>query len=129
MSAVILAGCKDDRPEEILTEEKMTGILLDIYSAEGKVSSLNIRRDSALAIFSVYEQKIFEQHGVEKDRYKQSLSYYYNHPEQLGRIYEGVLDSLNIRDKKIKEPGDAREKMRRNRSDNRDSVESPGQNR
>ncbi|ELR71815.1 hypothetical protein C900_02190 [Fulvivirga imtechensis AK7] len=81
----------------------MVSFLIDVYIAEGKVQNLRVPRDSAIAIFDVYEQKLLEKHGINKDTYVKSMSYYYDHPQKLELIYETVLDSLNLKEQQLRE--------------------------
>jgi len=125
---VYLTGCENERPEGVLSEGQMSQILLDVYLGEGKVSGLNVKRDSSLALYEVYEKKIFEKHQVDREQYKKSLSYYYDHPEILEKIYESVLDSLNIKDQHLKELRDKEMKEKHNSKantsvDDRDSKD------
>ena len=119
----VLVGCSsDDLPEGVLKEKEMVPILLDVYLAEGKVNELRVKRDSALILFEVYETKILEKYDLTDSAYTQSISYYYEHPIKLERIYETVLDSLNLLEKRLDESkeskGDGDAQL-----DKKDSVE------
>lgn len=59
-------------------------------------------RDTTLAIFEEYEELIFEKHNISKETYFNSLTYYYDHPKDLEGIYETIIDSLTLRESKIK---------------------------
>ncbi|MEO1099797.1 MAG: DUF4296 domain-containing protein, partial [Bacteroidota bacterium] len=99
--ATYVSGCDGEEvPEGILSEEDMIPIMLDIYLAEGKVNELRVKRDSALAIFDVYEIKILEKYELTDSVYTNSLRYYYDNPLKLESIYETVLDSLNLMEKR-----------------------------
>ncbi len=102
--ATYVSGCYGEEvPEGILSEEDMIPIMLDIYLAEGKVNELRVKRDSALAIFDVYEIKILEKYELTDSVYTNSLRYYYDNPLKLESIYETVLDSLNLMEKRLDE--------------------------
>ena len=102
--ATYVSGCDGEEvPEGILSEEDMIPIMLDIYLAEGKVNELRVKRDSALAIFDVYEIKILEKYELTDSVYTNSLRYYYDNPLKLESIYETVLDSLNLMEKRLDE--------------------------
>lgn len=103
LSLILLVGCKEEKPKDILSKETMTVLLMDIYIGEGKVSSLSLKRDSSLAIFDAYEKRIFEKHQIDREQYKKSLAYYYDNPLELEEIYDRVLDSLNLKEQKLKE--------------------------
>lgn len=107
---IALVACKEERPEGILDQGTMTNIIIDVYIGEGKVSALNVKRDSSLIVFDAYEELIYHKYDVQKETYKKSLSYYYNNPEQLDEIYEAVMDSLNVKEQKLKEEKEAADK-------------------
>ena len=109
---ILLIGCKEERPEGVLDKGTMTNIIIDVYIGEGKVSALNVKRDSSLRVFEAYEQLIYDKYAIEKSDYKQSVSYYYDNPEQLDEIYEAVMDSLNVREQKLKEEKEAEDKAK-----------------
>lgn len=108
----LLIACshEDSKPKNVLPQEKIVPVLLDIYMAEGKVNDLRISHDSSVAIFDVYEDKIFEKHQIVDSVYRASMSYYFANPDQLEGIYETVLDSLNLREQRLKESKDDIEK-------------------
>ncbi len=111
LAFLTLFSCsKDDSREGVLTQEQMVPIFLDIYIAEGKVNELHVKRDSALRIFEAYEQHIFDEHGISDSVYTHSLQYYYDHPDELEKIYETVLDSLNLMEKRLDESKEEEEK-------------------
>lgn len=104
IGGLLIFGCKNNKlPEEVLTHEEMVPLILDIYIAEGRLTELRVKRDSSEQIFEVYEEKIFEKHGIDKETYKKSMTYYYDHPQGLEKIYETVLDSLNLWETRLKE--------------------------
>lgn len=117
-------SCKDDRPKGILSEDKMTAILIDIYLGEGKVTRLNLKRDSSLIVFKLYEQKIYEKHQVDREAYEKSMSYYYDHPDEMEVIYDAVMDSLNMKEQQLKEAREAgKEKMKDKQEADEEQVE------
>lgn len=121
--AVLLAcSGKDDVPEGVLPQDKMVPILIDVYVAEGKVQNLRVPRDSAAAIFEAYEERIFTTHEVDRQTYLNSLTYYYDQPKKLELIYEIVLDSLNLREQRLKEVAEKTD-------DKKKSVDKKGQER
>ncbi|MEM8568606.1 MAG: DUF4296 domain-containing protein, partial [Bacteroidota bacterium] len=85
-------------------EDEMVPIFLDVYLAEGKVNELRVKRDSALIIFEEYETRILDKYELTDSVYTNSLRYYYEHPLKLESIYETVLDSLNLMEKRLDEP-------------------------
>lgn len=104
LACILLSACSsNERPEGILSEEEMIPILLDVYLGEGRLSSMNLKRDSALKVFEVLEGRVFEKYNTTDSIYRTSIVYYYDHPKEMEKIYEVVLDSLNLREQVLNE--------------------------
>lgn len=104
---IILSSCgSDSRPDGILPEDEMVPILMEVYLSEGRLSNLNLKRDSALQVYLTVEGKIFEKYNTTDSIYRASMIYYYDHPKDMEKIYEVLLDSLNIREQKMTELGE-----------------------
>jgi hypothetical protein len=93
---VFSCGESEKAPEWLLTEAEMVDLIIDFRLAEGRVVNLNINMDSAEMVFKVLERKVFEEHQVDSTIYKNSYQYYILHPERATIIFDAVLDSLNI---------------------------------
>ncbi len=106
---LLFSGCKNDNelPEGIVSEAKMVELLEEIFMAENRLVNLKLNRDTTIAIFETYEQLIFEKHQIDPEQYKASLTYYYDHTDKLEAIYETLLDSLNVKESKLKSKLDA----------------------
>ena len=102
---ILLLSCTKETkvPDDVLPKSKMVPLLIDIYIGESRVNNMRLSRDSSMAIFGVYEGELFKQHEVTDSVYRRSMSYYYSHPDQLEDIYAVVLDSLNLREQRLKE--------------------------
>ena len=98
---MVCACGEDELPKNILTREEMVDILTDIYVAEAKISRLSLNRDSAQVVYRYYEDSIFHCKGVNDSIYNLSLNYYMQTPDELDKIYEAVLDSLNLKKQKL----------------------------
>lgn len=108
--SLVLVSCgkNDDVPEDLIPKEQLVPLMLDIYLAEVKLSNLKIIRDTAVSIFDTYEGYLFEKHDIEKERYMESMTYYYDHTDQLELIYEALLDTLTVHETKLKAFQDSR---------------------
>lgn len=98
---ILTLGCiKEEKPPEyILPEEKMVSILIDLHVLEGKVQQLRIKRDSSELVFNHFENEVFKKHNVTDSIYLKNLTYYYDHPQKMEKIYGAVLDSLSLYDR------------------------------
>lgn len=81
-------------PENILSEELMTEILMDAYLAEG-ASSINIKNVSAEKFDSTYSFNPLSSRNIQGSQFDSSLVYYTRHPQKLKTIYEKVLEKMS----------------------------------
>ncbi len=98
---ILAAGCRSESeiPENIIPKDKMMEILTEFHLLESKIENLYIPNDSARMVYNHFEPQVFEKYGVDSANYMESLSFYLDHPELLHDIYEGVVDSLMVREK------------------------------
>lgn len=90
---------KPEAPKGTLSKKQMTAILVDIHLLESKIDRLRLKPDSAEIVYAHFESQIFEKHGVDPDNYRESLRYYTEVVDEFYTIYEGVVDSLMVREK------------------------------
>lgn len=99
--AVTLAACSGDEnePQDILSKDEMTNILLDIYITEAKVTNYTPRipRDSSILVFKALKHDILEKYEISDSTFRENLQYYYRQPEVIDEIYARILDSLNLK--------------------------------
>jgi hypothetical protein len=95
----LLLACSSgkDKPDDVLSKDKMVNVLLDIHLAEARVSQARLPLDSSLNYYIFLENEIFQKHQIDSATYKKSMDYYTLHIRELDEIYESVLDSLNIK--------------------------------
>lgn len=84
-------------PDEVMDQQAMVDVLIDIRVAEGMVGSLNLKEDSAKAVFKAFEKKIFQEHGIDSASYTSSYNFYLTHPELYLEVTDVVIDSLKAR--------------------------------
>ncbi|UXP31048.1 DUF4296 domain-containing protein [Reichenbachiella agarivorans] len=93
-----LNACKRSDSENLISKSKMTEILIDQHVLEAKVLMLKLKSDSATKVYNSLEKELLESHGVNKKMFEKSFGYYMARPELLDKIYEVVVDSLNVYD-------------------------------
>lgn len=97
---IVLVSCGgNEKPEDLLSEDKMVEILVDIHLAEGFVQSLSIPYDSSKVLYPILERQIFEKHGIADSVYINSLEHYLLDAAKMEYLYERTIDSLTIREK------------------------------
>ncbi len=99
---IIISACStaDNRPADLVPENKMALILTEIHILEAKIKQLGIQKnDSMQAVYDHYERLLFNDFGIDKSQYERSFNYYVNHPKEFNTVYETVVDTLALRQK------------------------------
>ncbi|MDR6241222.1 DUF4296 domain-containing protein [Aureibacter tunicatorum] len=90
------------KPKPLLTEHQMALILRDIYVAEGKVNYLKISRDSSKKLMEKVQVQIMDNYDIDTSIYKRNMEYYASNLRDLEKIYQEVLDSVNVMETNVK---------------------------
>ncbi|MFT5954890.1 MAG: hypothetical protein ACI8QD_001740 [Cyclobacteriaceae bacterium] len=90
---------REEVPSDIYSSTKMVAILLDVHLLEEKLEVMGMPYDSQLIMYDHFERLIFEKHAIDSSAYSQSFNYYIEHPGLIETIYEGVVDSLLVKEK------------------------------
>ncbi len=100
----LLAACggRELKPRTVLTKEKLTALIIEMYLAEAKMDATSLPRDSTIKFFVPREKQILEKLGIPDSTLKITYDYYLQHPNEFEEIYDAVIDSLNLREQQIK---------------------------
>ncbi len=104
--AVIPLSCAErdpSPPENVMSREEMVALLQEIYLAESKISKLSLPFDSSKAMYTIVESELFRRNDVTDSLYERSMNWYYEHPEKLIEVYEVLVDSLMVLEKRNQE--------------------------
>ena len=71
----------------------MAEVLTDLHITEAQ-ASVKTLPDSVSTEKSGF-QKIFEKNNITKEQYEKSISFYIEHPELFGEVYDNVLNELS----------------------------------
>lgn len=111
---LVIACQKETRPAGVLSPEEFSKVLVEVYMAEARMNSTALQRDSALKLFAAYEAKMLQQFQIPDSILRKTQQYYVDHPEQLEKIYDSVIDTLSLREKKLRtKPADTLRKEKR----------------
>ena len=108
--AFALSGCTDndtlaEPPPRLLSQQQMVSFLIDLHLAEAKMNYTEVRKtDSLEVIFRHYERHLMDQHGFSDSVYLRSYEYYLDHMGLMNKIYDDVVDSLNIMNSQLQMP-------------------------
>jgi len=102
LCAAVFFSClqNDKKPDNVLSEREMVKVLAEVYIAEQKVAGLALPQDSALKVFGLLQNKVFESTGVPDSVLKKSIDYYMEHPKEFEQIYSVLVDSLQLREQR-----------------------------
>lgn len=88
---------KFDKPDLLLTENQMSRLLMDAQLVEGALITNKTKNKASKQLKTEYYEKIFEEHGVTEEIFKENVSYYNQFPETMEKIYDEVLAGLSKR--------------------------------
>ncbi|GAB3195922.1 DUF4296 domain-containing protein [Pontibacter aydingkolensis] len=89
----------------------MVQVLADIHIAESQVESKVIYPDTALMSFNFREKEIFEEHGVTEQEFRSTYQYYLDNLKQMDELYEIIVDTLSLRETKMRASGNELKKL------------------
>lgn len=103
-----MAACKKDTATAgVLSPAEFSKVLVEIYLAEARMNSSAIPRDSAALLFLPFEERLFQNLELSDSVVRKTYQYYVDNPEELEKIYDSVIDTLSLREKKMRtKPGD-----------------------
>ena len=109
---IVLLACssekpkKEERPESILSQEKMVAILTDVQLIEGAITKKLIdEKEGKKHVKEVYAAT-FEKHNITKEVFDESMEYYQKDTEKLEKIYDEVLNELSKKKAELKNKQD-----------------------
>ena len=75
----------------------MSRLLMDAQLVEGALVANKTKNKASKQLKTEYYEKIFEEHGVTEEIFKENVSYYNQFPETMEKIYDEVLAGLSER--------------------------------
>lgn len=98
LSLLLLLGCQapeDQKPDDLISEDRMVDILTEVHLAESQTSRLSLGSiDSSRVAYKHIETKLFQKMKVDTSVYSRSFIFYSSHPKYMERIYQNVVDRL-----------------------------------
>ncbi|MCB0661509.1 MAG: DUF4296 domain-containing protein [Saprospiraceae bacterium] len=97
----LMACQKEEKVSLPYPDKKVVDILVDIHVAEAALQPLfgDIKDSTA----QVYYQQIYEIHQINEDQLRELLQILKDHPKEMDRIYELVLEEISRQKANIKE--------------------------
>jgi hypothetical protein len=91
-----LSACnqKAEKAAEI-PDDKFVALLTDVRILEGYYSVRFERVDSSKGKIAAYYKEAFDKHGVTKQQFENTMTYYASHPKEMMAIEEKVGENLS----------------------------------
>jgi len=84
-----------------LDKDEMVALLVDVYLSEAKVTVAGVPRDSAYKLFAHFDRSVTVSRGIADSTLTASYEYYFQRPEELEKILDAVIDTLNLREQRM----------------------------
>lgn len=98
-----LTACgSDDKPKDLIAEDKMVVALSEIHVLESQVSDMHLSNsDTALLVYQKLKVKTLKKYNIDTANFNLSLRYYIANPASFKDIYTEVKKQLEEKKKKI----------------------------
>ena len=97
-----MVSCQtNEKPKEVLTQAQLSAFLVDVYLAEARVDAIPAVKDSTIKYFLPMEEKLLRNRGIADSVIRVTYAYYMAHPKELEQVYDAVIDSLTLREKRF----------------------------
>lgn len=90
--AITLSSCHRT-PDGVLSEKKMTKLLIDLHKAEG-LTEIEFRKFASDSMKLQVKQAVYNRHNIDQATFDSSLMYYGHHLDRYSEIYENVIKEL-----------------------------------
>nr|WP_262921671.1 DUF4296 domain-containing protein [Pontibacter ruber] len=100
-----LLGCSQEeqqKPEHLLSRDKMIQILADVHTAEATVEHQVVYPDTALMTFNYLQQQILKKHKISEQEFRDTYNYYLDNLKEMDKLYEIIIDTLSVRESKAR---------------------------
>lgn len=102
---LLVFGCgSQEKPKGLLNHDEMVSLMVDIYLVEARISTTGIPRDSASKLFEPYESTLIAKRGITDSVLQANYAYYLQKPDELEKILDAVIDTLNLREQRLPKP-------------------------
>ena len=95
--SIVFYSCKEDKvikPESILSQQKMTNILIEMHLIDAHLNLAIMPQDSIKMMLVNEYGELFEKEGISQSKFNDSYKWYSNHSDELDAIYENIVNAL-----------------------------------
>ena len=98
--SIFFLSCSEDvseTPDYLIEKEKFIQVIVDVHLLEEYYHRLYVHEEAYKEALDSATYFVFEDYGVNKEKFEKSLDYYSSKPDSLFSIYEAALDTINFR--------------------------------
>ncbi|NGM61826.1 DUF4296 domain-containing protein [Sphingobacterium sp. SGG-5] len=88
----LTASCSKPKPKGILSEEKISDLMTEVYLLDSYLNTLAI--DSGRKVMPVLYANLFDKFGIDSARFADNIDYYYGNPIALEKLQTTVKEVL-----------------------------------
>ena len=102
---ILLSACSsNDKPENLIPEDKMAKTLSEIHILEAQINNLHFQHeDSAVYIYQKKKFELLKTFQLDTAAFKVSLKYYLLNPDKMKSVYVEVKKNLEAKKKVIED--------------------------
>lgn len=97
---LVLSACS--RPKGVLSESKMTKVLVDMHKTEATLTEKNLYY-GPYSKKAPYYNNIFKRNGITQAQFDSSLVWYTKNPQKFENMYDEVIKQLTVLQKDVDE--------------------------
>jgi hypothetical protein len=100
-----LVSCRKEEKKEAapLSQDQMVEIMMKIYLAEARANAMPVSKDSAYKLFVPFQDSLLHHSGIADSTLRKAYAYYLGHPTELETVYDAIIDSLSLREQRMRE--------------------------
>jgi hypothetical protein len=103
---VFASSCgKPKKPPGILGERELSDLIVEMYVAEARLSIMAKPADTSAAYFQPFEEAFLKRKKLSRKVLKETYRYYLDHPSEFEKIYDTVIDTLSLRERRVQKQG------------------------
>lgn len=92
----------DDKPENLIPEDKMAKVLTEIHILEAQINNLHFQHeDSSVYVYQKKRFELMKTFALDTTTFRVSLKYYLLNPDKMKEIYSEVKKNLEAKKKAI----------------------------
>lgn len=110
-----LTACgSDEKPENLIPEDKMANVLSEIHILEAQINNLHFQHeDSSVFVYQKKKVQLLKTFDLDTATFRSSLKYYLLNPDKLKEIYAEVKKALEAKKKQIQAKVDLEAKKKK----------------